>query len=649
MPPSAKRDNNSIDYYGELSWANLLDWMATFCLGGILALTALQLGGVRPDTQLLLQPLYVLLLVLHGLSFALSRGDERTLNGFPFLYVPFLLWALLSLFFWTPTFWRGTHELSYFFSAFFFGWVAVNNVRTREHLWTLIVISIVPLAYGIFIGYYQFFQDPMRIAEARLSYPVVLSAQYRGEATGLFADSGSFAALLLMALPCFTIASFVPRLPIILRVLCFYLALIFVVGITLTQTYWAVVMVVVQMFLVPWFCFESKQRRFLFSSLSVGAAFIVVILMYMFNPLFERGLAMAITTEGEGIRLLLWEEVATILAKSPVVGSGAGSFSYTVEHSADLTLSRLPLTPHNDLLHVFSNYGLIGGCLVLLPLILVLWRGFSQWLKEPFKLKTRLSHIMTTQKFLLSLSICGVFAVLLCSAFHFLLYVPALLLYGVLLFAILVKVSCRRSISLPDFRFSGLLYLLVCSVAGAVFWAHFSVSTESQALELQAAQRLDRIVEKGISISGDNALVDKVIALYEDAIVADSGNADAWIGLSMAFCQLHYRDPANYEETGAKAIRAARRAYEIVPGYWLASAQLGVAHALSGERDEAGKLLQRAVEMAPNSSNAHYYYAAFLGGEAANREKAIQQVQRALEINPNNSAARRLERKLLIL
>ncbi|MFO8026437.1 MAG: O-antigen ligase family protein [Opitutales bacterium] len=647
--PTLNDTARNIDYFGEFSWANLLDWMVTLCLGGILALTALQMGGVRPETQLMLQPLYIVLLVLHGLSLAVSRQESRRLNPLPFLFIPFLLWAFASVLFWTPTPWRGSYELSYFFTAFLFGWVTVNNVRTRAHLWALVILSLAPVGMGIFIGYYQFFQDPSKVVDVWLGYPVELSAGYFGQATGLFADPGSFAAFLLILLPCFIIAGFVPRLPFILKVLCLYVALMLVVGIALTQVYWAAASVVVTMAVVPWFCFEKKKRRYLFSVLGVSAALAVFLLMYLFSPPFERGLANALSPEGEGVRLVFWKQALDGIAQSPMLGNGAGSFSLMIEKSAEVSLAELPLTPHNDFLLILSNYGLIGGCLLFIPMGYILYRALRRWSKESFTFKSLHGPMMSTQKFFLSLAICGVVALLLSASMHFLLYVPALLLYGVLMFSILVKSSFRQTVSLPVSRFYGMLYLLVCSVVGFTFWAHTSQVTESQGLEMQARQRLESLVEQGIGVSGNFKIVDRVIEQYEDALITDSNNADAWIGLSMAICQLHYRDPAEFERTGTRAARAAGRAYAICPEYWLASAQLGVAHALSGQVEEARTAFTRAIELAPNVSNAHYYYAAFLGADSSTREKAVEQVRRALEIDPGNAPARRLEQKLRIL
>lgn len=639
----------TVEFFGEFSWANLFDWLVTFCLGGILVLTALQLGGVRPETQVMLQPLFMLLLLLHGLSLAACRPEQRRLYLIPFLFIPFLVWALASLWFWTPTPWRGSYELSYCFSAFLFGWVAVNSVRTRAHLWTLLTLSLIPVAQAIFIGYYQFFQNPQEMASVSLGFPVELNARYLGKATGLFADPGSFAAFLLILLPCFIIGALVPRLPTIVRFLSFYLALILVVGIALAQTYWAAALVVVMLTVVPWFCFESKRRRCLFALLGGGSAVGVFLLMFVFSPLFERGLARAMSPQGEGVRLVFWQEALHILAEHPIVGSGAGSFSLMIEQSPALSLAQVPLTPHNDLLLVLSHYGLIGGCLVFLPLALIFYYALRRWASVPFKSKTMDGQIMPANKFFLSLGICAAFTFVLCSTLHFPFYIPALLLYGVLMFSILVKFSFGRSVVLPVSRFTGPLYFLICSVVGFTFWAHASRTVESQGLALQASQRLDILVERGIGVSGNFKLVDQVIRLYQDALIADPGNADASIGLSMALCQLHYRDPADFERIGGRAVEAARRAYEICPEYWLASAQLGVAHALAGEIEPASQALRQAIALGPNVSNAYYYYAAFLGVDTAMREEALKQVRRALEIDPANAAARRLEQKLLIL
>jgi fucose 4-O-acetylase-like acetyltransferase len=68
--------HGNVAFFGKLSWANTVDWMVTFCLGGIIMLTTIKLGGVRPDTHLAILPLYAILLTLHGLWFVLNRVSQ---------------------------------------------------------------------------------------------------------------------------------------------------------------------------------------------------------------------------------------------------------------------------------------------------------------------------------------------------------------------------------------------------------------------------------------------------------------------------------------------------------------------------------------------------------------------------------------------
>jgi tetratricopeptide (TPR) repeat protein len=139
------------------------------------------------------------------------------------------------------------------------------------------------------------------------------------------------------------------------------------------------------------------------------------------------------------------------------------------------------------------------------------------------------------------------------------------------------------------------------------------------------------------------------LILYEDAVIIDSQNVDAWLGRSASLCQLYFRSPGEFEHLAKKAVVSAERAVEISPLYWKTWAQLGVARSFYGEADLAEEALLKALELAPNNSNAHYYYAAYLSLDEEQRGQALISVRVALDINPRNTAARRLQQKLLIL
>jgi O-antigen ligase len=649
--PSLIDKSGNIAYFGRLSWGNFVDWLVTFCLGGIIALSTMLLGGVRPDTHLLLLPLFVCLIVLHGLWLAVDKEQPKRLSHVPVFFLPFLAWVALSVLSVSPTAWRGWYELIYVLEALIILWVLVSNVRTRAHLWALITIALSPAAYAIFIGFYQFFQNPSKIATALTEYGLRLSPEFLGQATGSFADPNSFAAFLLILLPSMLIAGLVPRLPTILRILCLYIAVMFVVGIFLTQLLWPLALLLIVLVVLPWVCFVKTSRRVWGSLLGVCLVVLAVLPQIALSPKFQERASLAMSEEGEAVRLVLWQEALDIGLDQPLFGAGAGSFSAEFEQSDVVSLQKLPMTPHNDYLLILSEYGLVGGLLFLLPSVCVVWWALRQWRAEParVKLKDVKGTIMPPTKFFLSIGLAGVLLFALCLFCSFVFYTPALTLYGVLFFAILVKSSLARRLRLPSGGWMRLGYFCLSIVVAYGFYSISASRVEAQALELQARQRLDQIVEQRVHVSGNSALLDEVIELYEAAILLDPDNADAWIGLSAAHCQLFFRNPASYEYIGKLASDSAQRAIDLSETYWMGWAQLGIAQGLSGMDADAEVALARALELAPNNSNAHYYWAAYVSHFKERRDEAIASVQRALEINPNHAAARRLQQKLLIL
>ena len=646
-----KSQSNTVEFFGALSWANFVDWLVTFCLGAILVLTTLRLGGVRPDTQADLLPLFGLALALHGL-WVLAQGKEACrLSAVPFLFLPFSIWACLSVLYFSPVPWRGSYELIYIAGALIFFWVAMNNLRTRTHLWALLLCALAPAAIAVFRAYYQFFQSKTSLADAGVNYPLQLYADYAGRSTGLFADPHSHAAYVLILLPCVWIAAIVPRFPVVLRVLFFYAGVVLVASITFAQSYWAAVMVAVLMMVVPFFCFEQLKRRLLVAGGGLFAALVVFAGMFFANPIFERGFTRALSVEGEGIRLTLWKDALALWGQQPVFGLGAGAYSWAAEQANAAMLPFVPATPHNDFLLILTQYGLLGSVLLFGPLGFILYRAYRRCGEQAFAMRVRAAKTylrMPVQRFFLSIGLCGALGYGMGAFFIFPAYVPALLLLGLVLLVICAKNSFGRTVALPGIPMVGLLYFLATAVAGFLFAVHGGFRLDSQALEMRASQELEHLVAAQIPITGDRELLDAVIYRYEDAVLADPRNVDAWIGLSAAICQTHYRNPAVFEQTGARALKAAERAYRLCPEYWRTSAQLGMAHALRGDLEAAGRALAGAVEMAPNNSNANYYYAAFLSMAAESPDLALDYVERALEINPDHTLARQLRSRLFI-
>jgi hypothetical protein len=635
------------DYYGRLSWGNFVDWLITLCLAAIVGLTTVSLGGVRPDTQVVLLPLFVVLLVLHGAWLALDAESPKRLSHVPVFFLPFLLWMGLSLLWISPTAWRGWYECIYAFEIFVFVWVLTNNVRTRSQLWFLIVMAFAPAVYAISVGFYQFFQDPATLANAWAGYALQLSPDFLGQATGSFADPSSFAAFLLILLPSLLIAGLVTYLPLIGRILCLYIGLVFLAAIFFAQMAWPVLCIVpMMMVMVPWLCFQQRSKR-----LKCGAAAGILLLLAFFYPPFKQHMKAAISEDGEGVRLVLWKEAGHLILEEPLFGSGAGSFAVKFEQSPRRSLTALPMTPHNDYLLILSQYGIVGGLLLFVPVGFVLIRAYRSWIRDVCRVRSKdqTKTVMPLRKLFLALGLSGVVSFALCLFFTCVIYVPALALYGALFFVILIKSSFTRELQIPGHRLFRWGYLGLGIALGCGLYALSAPRLQSQALELKARQRLEQIVAQRVHYSGDEALLEQVLEEYQLATELDPNNADAWIGLSTANCQLYFRNPSNSEAIGQRAVEFARRGIELSDSYWLGWAQLGVSESLSGNLPEAEIALTKALELSPNSSNAHYYWAAYASHFPEKRTEAIAAARRALEINPNNVAAQRLQQKLLIL
>lgn len=650
MPTLVDKSGN-IAYFGHLSWGNFFDWLVTFCLGGIIALFVVSLGGVRADTHLVLLPLFALLLSLHGIWLAVDSEAPQRLSHVPFFFAPFIALVFVNVNWLSPTPWLGRMELVYGLEAFIFFWVLVNNVRTRAHLWALFVVALSPAAYGLLIGFYQFFQNPGKIADSLANHPIELSSDFLGRATGSFADPNSFAVFLLVLLPVFLIGGAVPRLPGILRVMSLYLASMLLVALALTQLYWPLFVLVPIIIVTPQLCFQKWKPRVVLPLFAVLLLLGSVVLLTFLHPKFQKSYEKAISPDGEAVRLVLWDGVTELISESPILGVGGGAFSSTFEQYSNVTFEAFAQTPHNDYLLLLAEYGVVGFVLISLPVIWIFWSSVKRWKATPsrLRLKNRKGYIMPPEKFFLALGLAGLMAFALCAFFSFVFYVPSLLLYGVLFLAILVKSSMNRLIRISSSASARLLYALSAVVFAFVLYAHGSPMLESQALELQTRQRMEHLIDQRVHVSGNTQLLENVIFMYEDAVFLDPDNVDAWIGLSAAHCQRFYQSPADFVEIGAAAVYAAKRATDIGNEYALAWSQLGVAYSFSGEIDLARESLTRALELAPNSSQALYYWAAFLSHFPESRDEALRYVEMALEVNSNNVAARRLQQKLLIL
>jgi TolB-like protein/DNA-binding winged helix-turn-helix (wHTH) protein/Tfp pilus assembly protein PilF len=139
----------------------------------------------------------------------------------------------------------------------------------------------------------------------------------------------------------------------------------------------------------------------------------------------------------------------------------------------------------------------------------------------------------------------------------------------------------------------------------------------------------------------------KAISYFQEAIAIDSAYALAYVGLADAyFSSLAANRPSN--EFFPQARAAAQKALEIDDTLAVAHAQLGfITFWYEWDWDASENKLKRALELDPNSADAHLFYAHLLSNTGRHAQ-ALAEAKRARELDPLNPRANALEGQFLI-
>ena len=140
--------------------------------------------------------------------------------------------------------------------------------------------------------------------------------------------------------------------------------------------------------------------------------------------------------------------------------------------------------------------------------------------------------------------------------------------------------------------------------------------------------------------SGSEPMLQKAVALYEQAIARNPNFAAAYSGLADAYTHFEIVGAAELEERHNKAEVAARKALQLDPN--LAEAHVALGDVLFHHgKDAAGaeREFRRAIELNPNLAEARYYYGVLLLSEYR-LDEALAQNRIALQLSPQDASAR---------
>lgn len=650
---------HKIAFIGDLTLANSLDWCVAACIGVWLSLVLFQIGGSRPDTMVFSMGFLGVALLLQILCIlADSERDPFTLNFWGLLFFPAIIYVALNLYLWSPYPWRGVEELLNMLQAVVIYWIAVQNFRTRSHVWFILMVLVGMASYAVLLCIMQFFHNPSwlpPILDPRTFsiYPIHLPEQYQGRATGFFGAPTSFAGFLLLVGFPLLVAGLSRRLPGIMRLFCVYAAGMMIGAIFLSMSRGAIMLALAGAVLAP-FLARVKLKYVLFVWLGGGLALAsVFFLMFAFNDEFRARIDTAIEIGGESSRPVMWAAAWKQFLDAPVLGNGVGAYDYLFEDYRPEGFNRTPSHAHNDYLETLADQGLIGFLLLWGPVGAIAFFTIREWYHQPSLVRLtsndgQKSLGMPAPKFIIG--VVGLGVLLFCGhmMLEFHLRTPGLAMVFFLLLGLLVKcipgprINIRQSTALR----SGIMLVGLILALAIPLWA---IPQYLALVYVEDGRRMmENFTRKMDELKGDEAYFAAMLDTLREGARRAPDNAEVWSDLSNAVAAQDFLHPGQSRQFGEEAEPFARQSIQITTKQPLAWIHLGNALSLQGRMVEAGEVYRKATEIAPNRADVWYYYAEHLMLLKSTRPQALEAVERALELQPGNERAIKLRRKILI-
>lgn len=651
---------HKIAVFGDLSLSNCLDWAVTLTVCAWLFFIGYQLGGVRPDTMVISAGFLGVALAFHTLGLMVdSPQNPIKFNPLGFAFFPALLYMIANLYLLSDFVWRGREELLAMVQGVTIFWLAVQNFRTKNHVWMVLGSVILLAILGTAIGIMQFFYNPEWLPkvidpiEGR-SFRVPMAGEYIGRATGSFAAPATYAGFMLLVGFPMLVAGFSRRFTGMARAFFIYAGFLMIGAVFLSMSRGALMLVVVGIFLLP-FAVRAKRSTTVIAWLLLLMLFAGSFsLLFLFNEDFQLRLLATLDASRESVRPVMWQAAWGQFLDAPILGNGLGGYDVLFENHRPEGFNREAIHASNDYLETLADLGAVGFILFWGPVGAIAFLAVKEWFAQPESVRLgasdnpRAKRRMTTPKFIISALGLGLFL----FGGHLLmephLKTPALLLLFFLFLGFIGKCVPIERIKLPRaplWRVCAMALGLMLSVL-IPLWA---IPNSTGYLYVQNGDRkLDRLTENLAELKQDEVYYSELIEMLQLGLAQMPDHAEAWSDLSSTVAMQDFLYPGRSAEFGEQAETHARQALEIndqLPNAWI---NLGHALSLQGRMGDAGKAYQRATEIAPNRSDVWYFYALHLNSMNATRDEARVAVERALALQPSNEKAADLRRKILV-
>jgi len=643
-----KREVSKFELVGAFSPDNFLNWLVTLLLGSYCVLLILNLGGARPEAML--APAWILgaALIFHGFWLGTGQDPRVRLHRYALLLVPAVLYLLLHWTLLSPAGWRAREAFLLVLQASLVFWLAAHQIRERGQIWSFLGMVVIGAGLSLALGLRQFLTDPRH-----LPGDPSLNPEYVGQATGSLGSPDAFAALMVpLALALFAVA-FTRRLPGALRVLTAYIAVMFLVGVLFSGSVAGLLVLALGMLLLP--PAVTARRAWLLRAWPLIALCFAggVALAYAFSLPLAANLD-RILAFGPAERLTLWREALSFFLRSPLTGTGAGSFEPLLLQSDALAqLGSRFSQPRSDLMLALAETGLTGLLVFLIPVALIataalrFWRALPGLSRHLDGERSDTPRAPFERMMLAALGLC-LFAFLVFFMVGGFIRIALFAVLPAALMGVLVQIFSRRRliISVPHARFwvfsgSGI-------ALGIALPLLLTSASQLRSLRTTGFERMQLFYQNIDEMRGRADYIDETHALFVAATSRDPRSADAWNGRSAAVTLRAFTNAGGFEVLGKDAERAARRAinlYDGYPDFWL---NLGLGLWLQNDLAGAEDAFRHATALSGSYGRAWYYLGACLLRQPGRQDEAIEALERSIALLPDEKNVARMRTAALM-
>ncbi|MDR2462467.1 MAG: O-antigen ligase family protein [Verrucomicrobiales bacterium] len=429
------------------------------CCATLIVVTSLHWGGMVPEVAVWLFPVGAVLWAL--IMTACARNILRGVITGGWLELFVLLWLVYALF----SYFRAPAEYvarwEWLWILTYAGvFISLRNLvhYQRWHYWLLAVILVCAAAACLFglmhhEGVYKIWG---------LERP-----DYGPRISGTFGCPNHFGNFLAMSGLVAVGFGFFNKIKWPLRLICFYLFVMFSAGIFYSVSRGAMLAWTAGIFMVTLFLFIDSR-----TSWKLKLGFLLAILLGVGACVFivtnnEFALSRVEQTMRGDIRLLLAEDAIKIWGENKLLGSGMATFDFWHQRLHQDAFFGRAIYTHNDYLNLLSDYGLVGAVIV---------SGFLAALVARLWARTRRELEPADQQIAARMAWCVLAAMAVHSTFDFNLHIPAcaLAFFGIVAVG---AAQPRRQQTAGFLAHAGSIALIVSGAVALYFLATLTVKT----------------------------------------------------------------------------------------------------------------------------------------------------------------------------